>query len=171
MGPIPLEEEFRGLGAVHSVAKRLLHAGARHLPMFPAWRVALHRMRGVQIGEGVFIGSDVFIDNTYPESIVIEDWVTIISRTFIIGHTFIPRHLQKVLEKDDMARSGVLLKKGCYIGGQCIIMPGVTIGECSIVGAGSVVTRDIPGYSIAMGIPARVTRAFSEKEVIFNTQR
>ncbi|MEW5804257.1 MAG: acyltransferase [bacterium] len=168
MGSIPLEDEFRGMGAVSSVMKRLIHTGARHLPMFPSWRVSLHRMRGVKIGEGVFIGSDVFIDNTYPEKIIIEDRVTIISRTFIIGHTFIPIHLRQVFEKDAMTKPGVHLKKGCYIGGQCIIMPGVTVGECSVIGAGSVVTRDIPDYSIAVGIPARITRTFSEKEVIFN---
>lgn len=84
MGQIPLEEEFQGAGALKSVYSRLLHALARYLPMYPRWRVAIHRLRGVKIGEGVFIGSEVFIDNTYPESIIIEDYVTIISNTFII---------------------------------------------------------------------------------------
>jgi acetyltransferase-like isoleucine patch superfamily enzyme len=165
MGSIPLEDEFKGLGALHSVVNRLLHAIARYLPMYPAWRVSLHRMRGVNIGEGVFIGSDVFIDNTYPERIFIEDNVTIISRTFIIGHTFTPIHLKYVLNKDEKTKSGVVLKEGCYIGGQSIIMPGVTIGRCSVIGAGSVVAKDIPDYSIAVGIPARVVRKFSEKDI------
>lgn len=168
MGQIPLEKEFRGLGAVRSVANRLLHAAARYLPMYPAWRVGLHRMRGVTIGKHVFIGSDVFIDNTYPESIVIEDFVTIISRCFIIGHSFIPVHLEKILVKDAPAIEGVRLKKGSYIGAQCIIMPGVTIGECAIVGAGSVVTSDIPNFSVAMGSPARVTYRFNKSEIIYN---
>jgi acetyltransferase-like isoleucine patch superfamily enzyme len=135
--------------------------------MYPAWRVALHRLRGVNIGNGVFIGSDVFIDNTYPEIITIEDSVTIISRTMIIGHSFNPIHLEKVLNKNNIsAKPGVVLKKGCYVGAQCVLMPGVTIGECAIVGAGSVVTEAIPDYSVAVGVPARVVRSFSKQDVI-----
>jgi len=166
MGQIPLESEFKGVLALRSVFYRLIHAAARYLPMYPSWRVALHRARGVKIGKGVFIGSDVFIDNTYPESITIEDFVTIISRTFIIGHNFIPLHLENVLGKESSVKQGVLMCKGCYIGAQCIILPGVTIGECAIVGAGSVVTHDIPAYSIAIGSPARVKKEYKKEDVI-----
>lgn len=167
MGQIPLEDEFRGIGALRSVFNRLLHALARGLPMYPVWRAAMHRMRGVKIGKGVFIGSDVFIDNTYPESIVLEDFVTIISRTFIVGHTFAPLHLKNVLSDNTRGtKRGVTLKKGCYVGAQCCILAGVTIGECAIVGAGSVVTEDIPSYSIAVGVPAKVVRTFSPADVI-----
>jgi acetyltransferase-like isoleucine patch superfamily enzyme len=168
MGQIPLEREFRGFGALRSVANRLLHAAARYLPMYPGWRVTLHRIRGVKIGTGVFIGSDVFIDNTYPDSIVIEDFVTIISRTFIIGHNFIPVHLKNIIAKDTPPKQGVLLKKGSYIGAQSIILPGVIIGECAVVGAGSVVTNDIPDFSIAVGSPARVTHHFNKTDIIYN---
>jgi acetyltransferase-like isoleucine patch superfamily enzyme len=167
MGQIPLESEFRGLRAFRSVLNRLLHSAARSLPMFPAWRVAIHRFRGVRIGRSVFIGSEVFIDNTYPERIVIEDHVTVISRTFIIGHTFHPLHLANVLDDNsNSGTQGVVLKKGCYVGAQCIILPGVTIGECAIVGAGSVVTETIPECSVAVGVPARVVRTFAKQEVI-----
>lgn len=171
MGQIPLEREFSGLGAIRSVMNRLLHSAARYLPMYPVWRVRIHKLRGVKIGRNVFIGSDVFIDNTYPDSITIEDFVTIISRTFIIGHNFIPLHLTEILEKDSSHRKGVCLKKGCYIGAQCVIMPGVTIGECSVIGAGSVVTEKIPPYSIAMGSPAKVTNTFSKEQVVAKALR
>lgn len=167
MGQIPLEEEFQGVRALRSVANRLLHAFARYLPMYPSWRVKIHKLRGVKIGDGVFIGSDVFIDNTYPESIIIEDFVTIISRTFIVGHNFIPLHLKNILGKGSFPKQGVLMSRGCYIGAQCIILPGVTIGECAIVGAGSVVTHDIPSYSLAMGSPARVKKGYRKEDVIF----
>ena len=167
MGQIPLEEEFKGLKALRSVLNRLLHAFARYLPMYPSWRATIHRLRGVKIGHGVFIGSDVFIDNTYPESIIVEDFVTIISRTFIIGHNFVPLHLENILGKKSSTKQGVLISRGCYIGAQCIIMPGVTIGECAIIGAGSVVTQDIPAYSIAMGSPARVKKEYKKEEVVF----
>jgi acetyltransferase-like isoleucine patch superfamily enzyme len=171
MGQIPLEQEFSGLGALRSVAGRLIHCIARYLPMYPGWRSSLHRLRGVQIGKGVFIGMEVFIDNTYPDSIVIEDFVTIINRSFIIGHNFIPVHFERILGKNLPSKRGVLLKKGCYIGAQSIILPGVTIGECAIVAAGSVVTEAVPDYSIAMGSPARVVRTFTRNDVISDQLR
>jgi acetyltransferase-like isoleucine patch superfamily enzyme len=167
MGQIPLEDEFHGIRAFRSIYHRILLLIARAFPMYPSWRVGIHRQRGVIIGGNAFIGSEVFIDNTYQESIIIEDFVTILSRTFIIGHSFIPSHLEKVLQKDPPAKKGVILKKGCYIGAQCIIMPGVTIGECSIIGAGSVVAENIPPYSVAMGAPAKVVRTFTADDVKF----
>lgn len=163
MGQIPLEDEFKGLGAFRSVISRLLHACARYLPMYPQWRVTIHRIRGVHVGRGVFIGSDVFIDNTYPESVIIEDFVTIISRSFIIGHNFVPMHLKNILQDSSSnSGTGVVLEKGCYLGAQTIVMPGVTIGCCAIVGAGSIVTEDIPPYTLALGVPAKVLRTFDK---------
>jgi acetyltransferase-like isoleucine patch superfamily enzyme len=166
MGQIPLEVEFSGLNAIRSVFNRIIHMIARIVPMFPAWRSSLHKIRGVNIGKGVFIGSDVFIDNTYPESITIEDDVTLVCRTLIYGHTFAPRHLELVFHSENSTKKGVILKKGCYVGAQCIIMPGVTIGEYSIIGAGSIVTKDIPPYSVATGAPAKVTRTFNKDDII-----
>jgi len=167
MGQIPLEKEFKGLRAYYSVFKKLLHFIARSLPMYPGWRAALHRFRGVRIGKNVFIGIDVFIDSTYPEIITIEDSVTIVARTFIIGHSFNPIHLEKVLNKNNAPKKqGVIFRKGCYVGAQSIILPGVEIGECSIIGAGSVVTEPVPAYSVAVGVPAKVIKSFSKQDVM-----
>jgi acetyltransferase-like isoleucine patch superfamily enzyme len=52
----------------------------------------------------------------------------------------------------------IVIKRGCWIGQNVVVMPGVTIGELSIIGANSVVTRDIPARSIAVGAPARVIK-------------
>jgi acetyltransferase-like isoleucine patch superfamily enzyme len=52
----------------------------------------------------------------------------------------------------------ITIKKGCWIGQNVIVMPGITIGEYSIIGANSVVTGDIPARSIAFGSPARVMK-------------
>ena len=165
MGQIPLEDEFSGVNAFRSVFHRLLHCAARYLPMFPNWRVSIHRLRGVQIGKSVFIGSDVFIDNTFPDSIIIEDYVTIISRSIIFGHSFVPLHLEPVLSPQGPSKKGVRLKKGCYIGAQSVVLPGVTVGECAVVGAGSVVTGDVAAFSIVAGAPARVIRKFNREEI------
>jgi len=52
----------------------------------------------------------------------------------------------------------VTIGNDCWIGGKVVIMPGVTIGNGSTIGAGSVVTRDIPPFSVAVGSPARVIK-------------
>ena len=52
----------------------------------------------------------------------------------------------------------VHIKKGCWIGANVIILPGVTIGENSVVGAGSIVTKDIPPMCVAVGVPAKIIR-------------
>jgi acetyltransferase-like isoleucine patch superfamily enzyme len=165
IGNVPLEDEFSGWGAVRSVLGRLLNAAARYLPMHPKWRVWIHRWRGVKIGNGVFIGTEVLIDNTYPDSIIIEDLVAVAGRSHLVGHFIMPTHFRKVLGKGRPVRRGVVLKKGCYIGPGCTITDGVTVGEFSVVGAGSIVTKDIPPYSIAVGNPARVIREFPKEDI------
>jgi acetyltransferase-like isoleucine patch superfamily enzyme len=52
----------------------------------------------------------------------------------------------------------IVLKKGCLIGMESFVMPGVTVGEGAIVGAGSLVTKDIPAWTVAAGRPAKVLK-------------
>lgn len=59
-------------------------------------------------------------------------------------------------------RDSITLKKGCWIGAGVIILPRVTIGENAVVGAGSVVTKSIPAYAVAVGNPAKVIRSLKE---------
>ena len=56
----------------------------------------------------------------------------------------------------------IVIKRGCWIGQNVVILPGVTIGELCIIGANSVVTKDVPARSIAVGTPARVIRKWEE---------
>lgn len=58
--------------------------------------------------------------------------------------------------------SPVVIKRGCWIGQNVVIMPGVTVGELSIVGANSVVTKNIPDRCIAIGAPARIVKTWNE---------
>jgi len=66
-------------------------------------------------------------------------------------------HDYKYLDLPDNAGS-ILIKDYVWIGAGSIILPGVTIGEGAVIGAGSIVTHDIPPYSIAAGIPAKVIK-------------
>lgn len=58
----------------------------------------------------------------------------------------------------------VTIGNNVWIGGNVVVMPGVTIGDCCVIGAGSVVTKDIPAWSIAAGNPARVIRKITEED-------
>jgi acetyltransferase-like isoleucine patch superfamily enzyme len=57
---------------------------------------------------------------------------------------------------------GPTIKRGAQIGCNCTLRPGVTIGEYSLIGAGSVVTKDIPARSLAYGNPARVVKSIDD---------
>ena len=70
---------------------------------------------------------------------------------------FTATHDYSTLELDDTAAS-VVIEDYAWIGGGAIILPGVTIGEGAVIGAGSVVSRSIPPYSVAVGNPARVVK-------------
>lgn len=58
----------------------------------------------------------------------------------------------------------VILKKGCWIGANTIILAGVVIGENSVIGAGSIVTKSIPSYVVAVGSPAKVIKKLNKND-------
>ena len=65
----------------------------------------------------------------------------------------------------------ILIKENAWLGANVVVLPGVTIGENAVIGAGAVVREDIPPNSIAVGVPARVIRTFEVDEVAFTEQK
>ncbi|MFD1901362.1 DapH/DapD/GlmU-related protein [Enterococcus termitis] len=61
----------------------------------------------------------------------------------------------------------VTIEDNCWIGANTTICPGVTIGENSVIGAGSIVTKDIPANSVAVGNPCKVLREINEQDRAF----
>ena len=119
---------------------------------------------GVNVGENIFIGSGVWIDSGHSDMLIIEDNVHIAGECTILCHQ---RNLSNYHIGDVYAKLGykiekVHLKKGCLIGQRTMVMPGVTIGEGAIVGAYSLVTKDIPASTIALGRPAKVVKKISK---------
>jgi acetyltransferase-like isoleucine patch superfamily enzyme len=165
-GNIPVIPETEGANLPSAVGKRWLHVVARYAPLPPTTRAALHRRRGVNVGSRVFIGTEVFIDDAVPGSVTLEDDVTVIAQTTILGHTYYPRHFHRLLG-DEATRADLktTIRRGAYLGLRSTILAGVTVGEYAIVGAGSVVTEDVPPYTMVAGIPARVIREFSPDDV------
>ncbi|MBO5555774.1 MAG: sugar O-acetyltransferase [Oscillospiraceae bacterium] len=76
------------------------------------------------------------------------------------GHPILPELRQQGLQYNAPVRIG----KNCWIGAGALLMPGVTIGDNVVVGAGSVVTRDIPSGVVAVGNPCRVLRPVGERD-------
>jgi len=109
------------------------------------------------IGNNTYIGR--FTQINALSDVIIESNVLIADRVFIsdVDHSFedvnTPIIFQKVRSKGP-----VKLKTGCWIGIGAVILPGVTIGENSIVGANAVVTHDVPPNTIVTGIPAKLLK-------------
>jgi acetyltransferase-like isoleucine patch superfamily enzyme len=108
-------------------------------------RTHLARAMGVKIGKNIYIGKYCLIDDTFSDLITIEDNVVISFGTTITTHDASCNEV-----------APVVIKRGAFIGARSIILPGVTIAESSIVGAGSVVTRDVPPGKVVGGCPAKI---------------
>lgn len=67
-----------------------------------------------------------------------------------------------IIDQGHYVSQPIVLKKGCWLGANVIVLPGVTIGENSVVGAGSLVTKSIPPKVLAAGNPAKVIRNIGE---------
>jgi len=105
---------------------------------------------GVTIEDHVFVGHSVtFVNDTYPRA------------------TTPTGDLQTA---DDWKVERTLVKKGASIGSGATILANLVIGENAIVGAGSVVTRDVPANAIVAGNPARVLRQITSKQGVPNEQ-
>lgn len=153
---------YSGLNGVikfysHYALSWILQTMAKICPHYGT-SVKLQRMRGARIGKHVFLGPAVNLDDLYPELITIEDYVSIGMETMIFTHSnprcspylktkYCPRELKPVT-----------VKKGAWIAPGSIILAGVTIGENSVVGAGSVVMKDVEPYTVVLGRPARVIK-------------
>src|SRR5271157_4279170 len=125
------------------VANRLLHILARYLPGATSLRPFLHRLRGVKIAKGVFIGDEVYLDNEYPEAIELHEGALIGLRSTIVAHTRGPGRI--VIGKHVVIGAGTLItcSSGKYL----------EIGEAAVIGAGSVVANSIPPFTLCGSSP------------------
>lgn len=128
--------------------------------------VFLHRLRGVKVAKKGHISRYVIIDDTEPSLVSIGKGVAITQGVMILTHQRdLSKYKPEMYAMQCPFKSGkVIIKDGAHIGIGAIVMPGVTIGEGAIIGAGAVVTKDIPAYSLALGVPAKVIKTFIIKE-------
>ena len=126
--------------------------------------------KGVKIGQNCKVSSHTFI----CEGVTIEDNVFVGHSVTFINDTY-PRATSEsgnLQTEDDWKVEPILVKHGASIGSSATILANVTIGENAIIGAGSVVTRDVPPKTIVAGNPARVIREIvSHTELSENTEK
>jgi acetyltransferase-like isoleucine patch superfamily enzyme len=112
--------------------------------------------KNATIGENCKISSHSFV----CEGVTIEDDVFVGHSVTFINDTYPRATTNGALQTEaDWSVEPTLVKRGASIGSNCTILAKVTIGENAIVGAGSVVTRDVPADTIVAGNPARVIRS------------
>lgn len=102
----------------------------------------------VEIGKSVKIGARCFIEAFayIPEGVIIEDDVFVGPAVKFSNDKYPPSG----------KRWKTLVKEGASIGANCTIVCGITIGKHAMIGAGAVVTKDVPDYALAYGNPARI---------------
>ena len=149
----PSEEEKR-----NGIMRELFgHVGE---PVWIMQPVTLARGKTVSIGSGTYINSNLTLVDDYEitigENCLIAPNVTICTT----GHPVHP----SLRPNGEMYSFPVRIGNGVWIGAGAVILPGVTIGDYAVIGAGSIVTKDIAANMIAFGNPCRVVREITDRD-------
>lgn len=129
---------------------RKLWLGLAGLPMLPQHRAKILKLGGVNIKGRALIYGGVLIDTVAPYNVYIGNNVTITAGTKILTHYLDPSVKGRIFRMGE-----VHIEDEVFIGINVVICNSVTIGKGAIVGAGSIVTKDIPPYQVWAGNPAR----------------
>lgn len=111
----------------------------------------------VRIGKRCYLGDGVMLD--VRGGISLEDDVTLSNRVCIVSHINVGYSEHPLQRYFPTKESKVLLQRGVYVGTAAIILSGVTIGRESVIGAGAVVTKNIPERVVSVGVPAKVVKS------------
>lgn len=140
---------------LNMVARVMLHRG---------FRLWLYRQMGVNIGQDCVVEMYAYLDDQFPELIFFDDHSGPSRHVIITCHDDVAARA----DSDNATRHGfvapVRMERYTGVGVGSILLPGVTIREGAMVGAGAVVTKDVPPYSLAVGVPARVIKSLRPEQ-------
>lgn len=118
---------------------RLIAIGVRYFVLTRIYRMDISSTARISYGAK--------LDKTYPQGIHIDEDSYVASGAIIFSHDF-----------SRSIKANTFIGKRCFIGANAIIMPGITVGDESIVGSGAIVTKDVPSNSIVAGNPAKIIK-------------
>ena len=156
----------------------------KNVRIYSQVKLVSHKGRPIRIGDNVTIlqgviistaesgrfniGNDVYIGEysvlASNEEIIIEDDVLIAPHNNIVDFDHRFKYPEISISKQGFEARRIVIKKGAWIACNCCILKGVTIGEGSVIGAGSVVSKDVPPYSIAVRNSAMIIRRGGKNE-------
>ncbi len=127
---------------------------------------------GCEIGENTKVDSFVYIEGGVKigNNVKIRPFTFICDGVTIEDDVFIGPNVTFTNDNNPRVRGEwkllkTTVKKGASIGAGAVILPGITIGEYALVGAGSVVTKDVPPRAVVVGNPAKIIRYRSEEDI------
>lgn len=151
---------------IRLVGENRIAVGARVFIGENSWLQALsegvNNRKAISIGNGTSIAGACVISAV--QSVVLEEDVLLARNVYIADHS----HRFSQFDRPILAQGidkiePVLIKRGAWLGQNVVVCPGVTIGQCAVIGANSVVNEDIPDFSVAVGAPARVVRTLQRR--------
>lgn len=113
--------------------------------------------KGLRLGKNVNLLNNIFLDPSHCFLISIGDNCTLSDDVRVLAHDASTK-----IYLDYTKIAPVEIHNNCFIGAGAIILPGVSIGPNSIIGAGSVVTKDVPPHTVAAGNPARIISSLED---------
>lgn len=133
----------------------LLSLGARSVVQQGAWLSVTHDGACLVIGEHGFVGRHVVIEVSL--AVTIGRGALIAPNVYITDHNH-GLNVGVAMFEQPCKATPVVIGDDVWIGANCVILPGVTIGSGAVVAAGAVVNRDVPANAIVAGVPARVVK-------------
>lgn len=121
----------------------------------------LVRLQGrITLGSHVFVNEFCSLNAGIDDEIVIGDYTSLAPDCYLItgDHDINKNNLINAVGDQGGKRGSIIIGKNCWLGAKTIVLKNVTIGDGAVIGAGSVVTGDIPPFAVAVGNPARVIK-------------
>ncbi len=114
----------------------------------------------ITIGDNVGIGTFSMLHAVGGNEVVLEDSALLAPYVYLVGggtHTFSDPSIP-ITEQELVYKGGITLHRNCWLGARVTVLDGVSIGRDAVLGAGAVVTEDVPDFAIAVGVPAKVVK-------------
>ena len=149
------QSSFKQIGLFSKLKVKI---GKRVAKSFPSNAIRIWGLRlcGFDVGNKVYVAEEIYIASLISEKscqLSIGNRVAIGPRVTLILSS--DANWSRLMNQFDYIKSYIVLEDDCWIGAGAIIMPGITVGKCSIVGSGSVVTKNVPPFTVVVGNPAK----------------